>query len=297
MKALILGGSGMLGHKLWQTFAPRFDTFVSFRRSADFYQRFGIFDDSRSLGGVSAENLNSVREVMTRLQPDVVINCIGIVKQDAAAKDSVASITVNALFPQRLAELCRTSGTRLIQLSTDCVFSGRTGNYDESSKPDADDLYGRTKLLGEVGGEGCLTVRTSMIGRELSGAQGLVEWFLSRRGERVQGFRRAVFSGLTTLALSELLANVVEQHSNLWGTWHVAAEPINKLDLLALVRDAYELDIEIEPDQSFVCDRSLNGERFRQETGITAPPWREMIARMRADNTPYDELRRVNATR
>jgi dTDP-4-dehydrorhamnose reductase len=297
MKALILGGSGMLGHKLWQTCAPRFDTFVTFRRSADFYRRFGIFDESRSLGGVSAEDLNSVREVMTQLQPDVVINCIGIVKQDAAAKDSVASITVNALFPQRLAELCRTAGTRLIHLSTDCVFSGRTGNYDESVKPDADDLYGRTKLLGEVGGEGCLTIRTSMIGRELSGAQGLVEWFLGRRGERVQGFRQAIFSGLTTLALSELLANVVEQHSNLSGTWHVAAERINKLDLLSLVRDAYESDVEIEPDDSFVCDRSLNGERFSKETGITAPPWPEMIERMRADSTPYDELRRANASR
>src|SRR6266545_853774 len=297
MKALILGGSGMLGHKLWQSFAPRFDTFVAFRRPADFYQRFGIFDESRSLGGISAENLESVSEVMTRVQPDVVVNCIGIVKQDAAAKDPVASISVNALFPHRLAKLCRASNARLIHLSTDCVFSGRAGNYDESAKPDADDLYGRTKLLGEVDGENCLTIRTSMIGRELSGAHGLVEWFLGQRGGRVRGFRRAIFSGFTTLALSELLANIVEQHASLAGIWHVSAEPINKFDLLSLVREAFELDIEIEPDQSYGCDRTLNGGRFRNETGISAPSWPEMIAPMRADNTPYDELRRANATR
>lgn len=297
MKVLILGGSGMLGHKLWQTFAARFDTRVTFRGSPASYARFGIFDPARAIGGVSAEDFDSVVRAFGAVRPDVVVNCIGIVKQDAAARDPVASISVNALFPHRLAHLARASGARLIHLSTDCVFSGRAGGYREEQQPDAADLYGRTKLLGEVDGEGALTLRTSIIGRELGGAQGLLEWFLSQRGGRVRGFQRAVFSGFTTQALAELLAHLVTAHPRLSGVRHVAAQPIDKLALLTLVKDTYGLDIEIEPDESFVCDRSLDGSRFNAEVGYTAPSWPQMIARLHADPTPYDQFRLRDADR
>jgi dTDP-4-dehydrorhamnose reductase len=287
----------MLGHKLWQTFAPRFDTFVTFRRPPARYARLGLFDESRALGGVAAEDFDSVARAFDRARPEAVVNCVGVVKQDAAAKDPVASITVNALFPHLLARLSRERGARLVHLSTDCVFSGRAGGYAESDRADAEDLYGRTKLLGEVAGENCLTVRTSMIGRELEGAQGLLEWFLSQRGGRVRGFKRAVFSGFTTQALAGLLAEVLSEHPGLSGVWHAAADPINKFDLLSLVNEMYGLRVEIEPDESFTCDRSLDGSRFRAATGLGAPPWPEMIRRMRDDATPYDELRRVHAER
>ncbi len=296
-RVLILGGSGMLGHKLWQTLAPRFDTYVTFRRDPGAYARFALFDEARSLGGVSAENFHSVERVAASVRPDVIINCIGIVKQDAAAKDPLASITVNALFPHRLAQLARAAGARLVHLSTDCVFSGREGNYVETSAPDAGDLYGRTKLLGEVEGDNCLTVRTSMIGRELEGAHGLLEWFLNQDGKRVRGFKRAVFSGFTTPALADTLARIVAEHAELSGVWHVAAKPINKFDLLSLIKEIYGLSVEIEPDESFVCDRSLDDTRFREATGFDAPAWPEMIERMRDDPTPYDEFRRVHADR
>lgn len=295
MRILILGGSGMLGHKLWQVFAGRFDAFVTFRQPASAYAGLGLFDPARARGGVSASDFDSVARAFADVRPDAVVNCIGIVKQDAAAKDPLTSIAVNALFPHRLAALSRAAGARLIHLSTDCVFSGRAGGYSESDAPDAADLYGRTKLLGEVDGPGALTVRTSMIGRELSGAHGLVEWFLSQQGGRVRGFRRAVFSGFTTQALADVLADIVERRTELQGVWNVAAEPINKFDLLTLVRETYGLDIEIEPDESFVCDRSLDGRRFREAAGFAPPSWPEMIERMRVDSTPYDEIRRVNA--
>jgi dTDP-4-dehydrorhamnose reductase len=294
MKVLILGGSGMLGHKLWQNFSRRFDTFVTFRQPANAYARLGLFDSARSLGGVSATDFDGVTRAFAEVRPDAVVNCIGIVKQDAAAKDPLASIAVNALFPHRLAVLARAAGARLIHLSTDCVFSGRAGNYSESDAPDAADLYGRTKLLGELDGPGALTLRTSMIGRELSGAHGLVEWFLSQRGGRVRGFRRAVFSGFTTLALADILADVIERRPELQGVWNVAAEPINKLDLLTLVRDSYGLDVEIEPDESFVCDRSLDARRFREAAEFAPLDWPEMVERMRRDSTPYEEIRRVH---
>lgn len=295
MTALILGGSGMLGHKVWQTFAPRLETYATFRGNAEEYQSFGIFDESRAVGEVVAENFDSVARAFGVVQPDVVVNCIGIVKQDASAKDPIPSIAVNSLFPHRLAEFCATRGTRLIHLSTDCVFSGRKGNYSEDDLPDAVDLYGRTKLIGEVANEGCLTIRTSMIGRELKSAHGLLEWFLSQRDGRVRGFKRAIFSGFTTRALAEVIGKIIVEQPELNGVWHVAAEPISKFDLLTLVKQTYGLATEIEPDETFTCDRSLDGSRFRETTGIQAPSWVEMIKAMRDDPTPYKEIRRTNA--
>lgn len=291
MKVLILGGSGMLGHKLCQSFASRFDTQMSFRQSPAAYARFGIFDAAHMLGGVSADEFNTVAKAFAIVRPEVVVNCIGIVKQDASAKDSVSSITVNALFPHQLARLCAESRSRLIHVSTDCVFSGRRGNYDEHDTPDAEDLYGRSKLLGEVVGADCLTIRTSMIGRQLTGEQGLVEWFLSQAGGRVRGFQRAVFSGFTTEALAQILGSIIADHRDLKGLYHVAADPITKFDLLSLINEAYGLRVEIEPDETFVGDRSLNGSRFRAVTNLTPPAWPEMIAAMRQDPTPYEDLR------
>jgi dTDP-4-dehydrorhamnose reductase len=297
MKVLILGGSGMLGHKLWQRLAPQFDTHVTFRQTPQTYAAYGIFDPARSLGGVSAEDFDSVVRALASVRPDVVVNCIGVVKQDAAAKDPVKSIGVNALFPHRLAHACRAANARLIHISTDCVFSGKAGDYKETDKADAEDLYGRTKFLGEVDYENCLTIRTSMIGRELSGTHGLIEWFLSQRGQTVRGFKRAVFSGFTTAALADIIGNVISKHSQLRGVWHVAAEPINKFELLSLVKQAFGLNIEIMAEDSFICDRSLNAERFRRETGWAPDGWPQMIQQMAQDPTGYDEFRRSDAHR
>jgi dTDP-4-dehydrorhamnose reductase len=276
MRVLILGGSGMLGHALWQDFSDRFDAYVTLRRTADSYP--GLFDPGRTVENVSADDVDSVARAMTAVRPDVVVNAIGIVKQAAAASDPVPSLTVNALFPHRLAALCEASGARLIHMSTDCVFSGRKGGYRESDVPDAEDLYGRSKLLGEVDSGDCLTLRTSIIGRELGSSHGLLEWFLSRDGGTVSGYRRAIFSGFTTQALADMIAWLLADQRDLRGIWHVASEPISKYDLLCLLKEHYRLDIEIEPDDAFACDRSLDGREFRRATGFTPKPWPEMIA-------------------
>jgi dTDP-4-dehydrorhamnose reductase len=230
--------------------------------------------------------------VLANNRPEVVVNCIGVVKQDAAAKDPLTSIEVNALFPHRLAKACAEIGSRLIHLSTDCVFSGQRGNYSVSDPADATDLYGRTKLLGEVDYDHCLTLRTSMIGRELVGSHGLVEWFLSQQGKVVRGYQKAVFSGFTTGTLAAAIADVISDHHELKGIWHFASEPINKFALLGLIKEGFGLKIEIEPDETFVCDRSLNGDAFRQATGYVAPSWSEMVEAMVRDTTPYEEIRR-----
>jgi dTDP-4-dehydrorhamnose reductase len=284
----------MLGHKLWQVLAPQLDTYVTLRQDFPAYAACGLFEPSRSICEVDAQDLGSVEKALAELRPDVVVNCIGAVKQSSAAKDPLISIAVNSLFPHQLAELCRTVGSRLIHISTDCVFSGRKGRYAESDLSDAEDLYGRTKYLGEASGEGCLTIRTSMVGRELRTTYGLIEWFLSQEGGTVHGFTRAIFSGLTTLTLADIIARIILERSDLSGIWHVASDAISKHDLLCLVKEILGLEIQILPDENTIAlDRSLNGERFRKETGVVVPAWKDMITGMVQDPTPYAEIRRA----
>ena len=290
MRVLVLGGSGMLGHKLWQVFSPRFDTYVTLRGGEGAPAALGI-DPARSVQNISAETFETVIRAVADVRPDVVVNCVGIVKQAREASDPVSSILVNSLLPHRLGELCRAVDARLIHVSTDCVFSGRAGRYTESDIPDPEDLYGRSKLLGEVADGDSLTVRTSIIGRELRRSNGLLEWFLGQAGKTVRGFREAIFSGLSTAALAEILATVISDHRGLTGMRHVASEPISKFDLLQLLKDAYGLEVDIVPDDEVVSDRSLDGTRFEQETRLRTKTWPEMAAALAADETPYEQLR------
>jgi dTDP-4-dehydrorhamnose reductase len=291
MRLLILGGAGMLGHKLWQVCRSRFDTWVTVRGLRSAYVPLGLFEPERVVAGVDAFNFDTLVSAMAQVRPEVVVNCIGIIKQVASASDPIASLTINALLPHRLAVLARSSGARLIHISTDCVFAGRKGGYTEADHSDAEDLYGRTKFLGEVTGPGALTLRTSIIGRELATTSGLVEWFLSQPGGRVQGFRRAIFSGLTTLELAGLIARVIEQAPHLQGLYHVSAEPIDKCSLLELLRAAYGVPVEIEPNSDIMIDRSLDSRRFREATGYVPPAWPELVQKLADDPTPYAQWR------
>lgn len=279
----------MLGHKLCQTIGSRRDVWATIRDGAGPARVPGL-DPVRLIRGVRAEQFDTVVRAVAAARPDVVVNCIGVVKQRGEAKDPLVSLTVNSLFPHRLAALCGAAGARLIHLSTDCVFSGRSGAYSETDAPDATDLYGRSKQLGEVGAPGCLTMRTSMIGRELTTSQGLIEWLLAQRG-RAPGYTHAIFSGLTTLELSRVILNVIDSHPGLSGVYHVASAAINKYDLLVLLNLALNLGLTIEPDSSVRIDRSLDGRRFAGETGYVAPTWPDMIAGLAADDTPYETWR------
>jgi len=285
----------MLGHKALQVLVRHSEVTGTVRDQAAAYAHHPVLSGFDLLGDVRAEDFDSVVQAVAASRPQVVLNCIGIIKQLPAAHDPLVSIGINALFPHRLARLCRAVGARLIHLSTDCVFSGRRGNYSEDDPPDAEDLYGRSKLLGEVTQAGCLTIRTSMIGRELQSSHGLIEWLLSQQGRSICGFSRAIFSGLPTLTLAECIARVILEHPQLEGLRHVAAAPIDKHRLLTLVRQIYDLDVQIEAYADFVCDRSLDGSRFAQETGWQAPDWPAMIAAMHADPTPYAEIRSNNS--
>jgi len=279
----------MLGHRLWRELDRRMETFATVRGPADDYTSLTWFNPRRVVSAVDVLSDADLDRAMSAAKPDVVINAVGIVKQRRDSENATTTIAVNALLPHRLADRCTAAGVRLIQISTDCVFEGTRGAYTEHDVPDARDLYGRSKLLGEVDRDGCLTVRTSMVGREIRTARGLVEWFISRRGDIVPGFTRARFSGLTTPELSRVIADIIQRHPDLRGVWHVAGDPINKFDLLTIVNDAFDLGSTLRADESFVCDRTLDASRFMNATGYRPPSWAAMVAELAADPTPYDE--------
>lgn len=275
-RVLVLGGTGMLGHVLWGECARRFDALATVRDDAVPDRAAGALDPERTLAGVRIEDEGSVAEALDRAAPDAVVNCIGLVKQRAEADDAAALVRANSLFPHQLAVACARRGARLIHVSTDCVFAGDRGGYAEDDRPDPSDLYGRSKLAGEPSGDRVLTLRTSMLGRELGRASGLLEWFCSVRGE-ASGYPRAVFSGPTTPVLARLIGDLIERHPQLEGIWHVGAEPISKFDLLTLVREAFGLEVRLVPDPSVEVDRSLDGSRLRAATGWEPPGWYEMV--------------------
>lgn len=280
MKILVLGASRMLGNAMIRLFAESegFDVLGTVRgeRSKRLLPE-SLW--SRVISGVDVESIDSLTRVLGDTQPDVVINCIGLVKQLAEADDPLVAIPVNTLLPHRLARLCALSGARFVHISTDCVFAGTKGMYVESDAADAQDLYGRSKFLGEVDYPNAITLRTSIIGHELEGARSLVGWFLAQRGS-VKGFSQAVFSGLPTVELARVIRDYVLTHPQLHGLYHVSADAINKYDLLQRVANVYGKTIEIVPNDSLVIDRSLDSTRFRLATGFQPKPWSDLIASM-----------------
>jgi len=282
MRILILGGDGMLGHQLFKQLKSKHDVRVTLRLDLAVYKRFMLFSMENTYPDIDVRSISKLSEVINDFHPDAVVNAIGIVKQLQEANESIPSLQINALFPHRLALLCKGISARMIHLSTDCVFSGEKGNYVESDFSDADDLYGKTKFLGEVTDSHCLTLRTSMIGLELSRKKSLIEWFLAQKGT-VNGYKKVIFSGFTTLELSRVIENLILNYPDASGIYHVSSDPISKFDMLSLIKEGLKLQIEIIPDESIVCDRSLDSSKFRQEFNYNPPSWKKLVSELCED--------------
>ncbi|REJ80222.1 MAG: SDR family NAD(P)-dependent oxidoreductase [Acidobacteria bacterium] len=288
-KILVLGAGGLLGHHVCGRGATRHHVFGTLRGSGpersrlervlpqvELLESVDVLDESRLLG------------VLDAVEPDAIVNCVGIVKQRAEAEDPCLCIAINSLLPHRLARWAADHGARLVHIGTDCVFDGRRGGYLEMDVPNATDLYGRTKALGDTlpWEEAAITLRTSFVGRELGRRRhGLLEWFFENEGGRVRGFSRAIYSGLTALELAGVVLDVIEHHPDLRGLYHLASEPISKDALLRLVREVFDLDIEIESVEEPQIDLSLRMDRFTAATGYSAPSWRTMLERLRHEST------------
>ena len=280
MRILILGGDGMLGHQLLDSLSARYSVWVTLRNKASNYQAFTKFNHKNSFYGIEVSSINTLEKIITDTQADVVINCIGIVKQREEAQDAVESIKINSLFPHQLSSLCKKYDARLIQISTDCVFSGDQGGYVETDIPDATDIYGRSKLLGEVTVGNSITLRTSIIGLELSRKQGLIEWFLAQRGT-IYGYSNAIFTGFTTIELASIIDTLIIKYPALSGLWHVSSNSISKYQLLLdLALKLGRKDIKILENNEFQCDRSLNSTKFKKATSYIPPSWDEMLERL-----------------
>jgi dTDP-4-dehydrorhamnose reductase len=292
MTILILGGEGMLGHKMLQTLRKHFPNVACtlHREKANpRYANIELFQSGIIYDQLDVMDLDVLDEFLCGVQPTIVINCIGIIKQRRATNAAIPSITINSLLPHRIANTLSQWGGRLIHFSTDCVFNGKLGNYYETSPSDAEDLYGKTKYLGEVTDSHALTLRTSIIGRELSHFQSLLEWFLRQKGKTIQGYTKVIYSGVTTNYLAGLVARLLKEKPKLSGLYQVVSHPISKHDLLCQLRDAFKLDITIIPIECERSDRSMCGNKFIEATGMVTPDWPTLIDQLSSDVTPYEQ--------
>jgi dTDP-4-dehydrorhamnose reductase len=290
-RIVVTGGAGMLGHKLFLRLAEKFpEVYCTIREdpNAEPVCRVPLLQGPKVIQGVNAADFEALQRTLRALRPDYVVNCVGIIKQRGEARSAIPSILINSLLPHKLAQMAAEWGGRVIHFSTDCVFSGKRGGYVETDDSDADDLYGKSKFLGEVAGENGLTLRTSIIGRELVEHRSLLDWFLSQNHRKVRGFRRVIYSGVTTNYMADVVANVINNYPKLHGLYQVVSDPISKYDLLSLLRDAYGLDIDIEAEDQTISDRSMKGDKLRSAIGHQTPPWPELVRQLAEDPTPYE---------
>ncbi|NLU78816.1 SDR family oxidoreductase [Micromonospora sp. HNM0581] len=278
-RLLVLGATGMLGHTLMQELLDSPD--IEVRGAARGTVGLPPAVAERVTSGVDILAEGRIGRLLDDVRPDVVVNCVGVIKQRPEVQNAVHTVTVNALFPHQLAQECTRRDARLVHVSTDCVFSGDRGGYVETDVPDPPDLYGRSKLLGEVDRAPALTLRTSIVGHELNGNRSLIDWFLSQNSV-VSGYTKAIYSGITTVEFARLLRSVVLPQEDLTGLYHVAALPISKYELLRLVAETYRWPGDVVPHDTFVCDRSLNADALAQRCSYRPPPWQQMLTDLRA---------------
>ena len=279
-RILILGGTGMLGHILYNKLSAcgQFDVYATVRNGRLLRDRMPYLQH-KLIEDVDAGNLETIVQAIGQVQPEVVINCIGLIKQLPTSNKPLNALAINSMLPHKIALLCKAAKARMIHISTDCVFDGEKGNYRECDPSDAKDLYGRSKFLGEVSETNCITLRTSIIGHELNTKFGLVEWFLQQTG-KVQGYTQVIYTGFPTVEIAKIIQDYVIPRSDLEGLFQVSSEPISKYELLLMIAAHYGKEIEIEPYGGIHIDRSLNSDRFRQATGYNPPTWTTLVDQM-----------------
>jgi len=296
VKVLILGANGMLGHKLYQVLSKDLDMYGTVRCGDDKLKRFGgtlhgLYNFSKMERNVECADLITIGELLNLIQPTVIINCIGIIDKHYAEQNRQTTTWINAIFPHLLYQICPIASARLIHISTDCVFSGREGNYTEASLSDATDVYGKTKYLGEVTSDNVLTIRTSLIGRELVRSRGLLEWLISNKGGTVNGYTNAIFSGFPTVTFAGIIKDIILNYPELNGLYHIVARPIDKYMLLNMINDTMHLGVGIIKESEYRCDRSLDATKFNKATGFKPLTWQYMLNDMAEDARQYEAWR------
>jgi len=283
-KVLILGARGMLGHKLVYQLAQSriYDVYGTIAGPPEDQALLPFNLGDNLICDFEAEDITALDHLFDSIQPDIVINCIAKTKTPQILSNMLSAININSRLPHLLAKYCRTIQARLIHISTDSLFGDNHGNYIEQSGIITSDAYSMTKFLGEVADPGSITIRTSIIGHELTGKSGFLEWFLSQ-GDRVKGYTNVIYTGLPTIELAEVIINFVLPDNNLTGIYHIGSEPISKYEILKLVSTSYKKDIEIEADREKKMNRSLNSSKFQAATGYKPPSWQHLVNKMHQD--------------
>jgi dTDP-4-dehydrorhamnose reductase len=285
MKIFILGAGGMLGHKMYQELSSHFpDTYACFRKPFQDYEEFGVFNPEKVIDKVDVLPFANLNDVLDKLKPDVIVNCLGITLRKAEVKDLDYCLELNSILPHMLDCWAAQNNSHLIHFSTDCVFDGVEGGYTEVSFPSAKDIYGRTKYLGEVSGPHSLTLRGSMIGRELHRKTELVEWALSQRGQTIKGYSKVIYSGVTTKVMSGLVLSILKRPTLLSGLYQVSSKPISKYELLQKMNRAFSLNMQIIEDCSYVSKKDLVGSKIQREMDFVCPSWDEMIDQLASES-------------
>lgn len=284
MKILILGGTGMLGHRLYKSLSSKHEVKTTSRRHFSDLQHLDIFNKNAIYDNADILNQNTLLNIVSDFQPEAIINAVGLIKQRADKENAFKNIQVNALFPHQLSLLGKACNARIIHFSTDCIFNGEKGGYTESDCSNATDIYGRTKYLGELQETHTITLRSSIIGFELFNKSSLLEWVLSQHG-KIRGFTKALFTGFTTDEMARIVENILVNYPEKHGTYQVSSDPINKYELITLINQAFELNLDIEPYDDFECYRDLNSDRFRKEFQYTPPSWFDMITELAKQHT------------
>lgn len=284
-KILVIGAGGMLGHQMWARLNKAFpgQVYGTVRKPQGSYRKYLVLDEEKLFFNVDVSRFLELEKLLDLEKPDWVINCVGLTLRKPDLEDMTKCIEVNSMLPHRLQIWAQKNDAKIIHFSTDCVFDGKKGRYTELDIPTAEDLYGKSKFLGEISGPAALTLRLSIIGRELEGKTELVEWFLSQNGQTVRGFTKAIYSGMTTIQVAKEVERIIAKHPNLNGLFQVSAPPISKYDLLQLLKEKFHLNIQIEKFEDYKADKSLLCDNYQEKTGFVPPKWEDMIQELAQD--------------
>ena len=272
MKILILGSSGILSKTLQLYLNKKNVDFLTISRESN---------NNKNINLKNISNFKNLEQLIFKIRPTHIINCVGITKFNNAYKNKKLTVLLNTKMPIYLSELCKLNKIYLLHISSDCVFSGKKGNYTDNSYKDAKDLYGLSKKEGEVKNKFTTTIRTSFIGPELNTKKSLLSWFLSEK-KFVRGYSKAFFSGITSLEVCRIIYNYFIKKNILQNKIiNIGSRRISKFTLLTKIRKIFKKDINIVRYQNFIIDRSLDSKKFRKLTSYKMVKWDKMLLELK----------------
>lgn len=291
MRILILGVSGLIGHKIFQELSTSFEVFGTLHKSKKLYGNLPLFSEQNVIENINVSEFEILKGVLYAVNPDFILNCVGITKRKTEINNTFEVLTINSVFPHQLANWAKINQKRVIHFSTDCVFDGKIGNYRETSLTTAEDVYGRTKALGEINYKHTLTIRSSFIGQELFGKTELLEWFLAQNGKQIRGFTNTLYSGVSTTFMARIVKNIISNFPNLSGLYHLATDkPISKYELLCLAKEAFNVNVDIIPEDEHVHLPTLDASKLKRKINLIVPGWKEMMNELGSNKGFYLNL-------